>query len=358
MTALSENIYNSRAGRSEPKFKLWRSAGLLLTYKCTCACEFCYYNCSPDKDGLMPVETAIGAWHSLRILAGDDARIHITGGEPFLYWDHLQEILKEAKSERLGKADLIETNGFWATTDTIASQRLRRLDELGMHRLKISIDPFHQEYVDIEPARRLAQMAIEILGSDRVMVRWRKYLENPIEIKGLSPAERDQVYLSALRDYPCRFTGRAGGKLAALAASSMLDEPVLSRVEGNRASGIEHQENCRLDFLGAKGVHIDPFGNVFSGTCSGIIIGNVIATPLEDIWKQFTPARYETIDTLFNLGPAGLLEAAVKRSFKEEKAYADKCHLCTQIRQFLFDHGLENAEIGPAECYSDGSEAG
>ena len=43
MIELSENVYNSRLSRSEPKFKLWRSAGLLLTYKCNCACEFCYY---------------------------------------------------------------------------------------------------------------------------------------------------------------------------------------------------------------------------------------------------------------------------------------------------------------------------
>ena len=339
MTALSENIYNSRAGRSEPKFKLWRSAGLLLTYKCNCACECCYYNCSPDKDGLMPVETAIHTWHSLRILAGDDAKIHLTGGEPFLYWDHLQEVLKEAQSQKLGNIDLIETNGFWAVTDTVAAQRLKKLDELEMHRLKIIIDPFHQEYVDIEPARRLARIAIEVLGSDRVQIRWRKYLDDPTEMTGLSPAEREQVYLRALKDYPCRFTGRAAGKLAQLAAAEPTEN--LSAL------------NCKLDFLGAKGVHIDPFGNVFSGTCSGIIIGNVNATPLEEIWKQFTPDRYKLVDTLFNLGPAGLLEAAAKRGFKKEKTYANKCHLCTQIRQFFFDKGLENPEIGPAECYGD-----
>ena len=342
MTGLSENIYNSRAGRSEPKFKLWRSAGLLLTYKCNCACAFCYYKCSPDKDGLMPVETAIGAWHSLRILAGDDAKIHITGGEPFLYWDHLQEVLKAAKNEKLGKADLIETNGFWAVTDTIAAQRLKRLDELGLHRLKISIDPFHQEYVDIEPARRLARMTIEILGSDRVQIRWRKYLDDPTEMKGLSPAEREQVYLRAMKDYPCRFTGRAAGKLAQLVTG----EPI------ENLAGL----NCRSDFLGAKGVHIDPFGNVFSGTCSGIIIGNVNRTPLEDIWKQFSPDRHELVHTLFNVGPAGLLEAAIKRGFRAKETYADKCHLCTQIRQIFFDNGLENAEIGPSECYCDGSQ--
>ena len=71
MSLLSENIYNKRAGRDEPKFKIWRNAGLLLTYKCNAKCEFCYYNCSPQQGGLMPVEIAINAWQSLKELAGD-----------------------------------------------------------------------------------------------------------------------------------------------------------------------------------------------------------------------------------------------------------------------------------------------
>jgi len=338
MIELSENIYNSQAARNEPKFKLWRSAGLLLTYKCNCACEFCYYNCCPDKNGLMPVETAISAWQSLKILAGDGAKIHITGGEPFLYWDHLQEILKAAQKQSLGKVDLIETDGFWAANEKIARQRLNRLDELGMYRLKISTDPFHQEYVDIEPVRRLANLAGEILGPDRVLVRWRKYLEKPTKLKGLPPAEREEQYMSAIKDYPCRFTGRAAGKLAELVAS----EPV----EGLAAL------NCKSDFLGAKGVHIDPFGNVFSGTCSGIIIGNVNQRRLEDIWRQFGFSPNEFINTLFNSRPFGLLDKAAEMGYETAKVYAGKCHLCTSIRQFFFDNGLEASIIGPAECYS------
>jgi MoaA/NifB/PqqE/SkfB family radical SAM enzyme len=343
MTDLSENIYNSQTKRNEPKFKLWRSAGLLLTYKCNCACEFCYYNCSPEKNGLMPVDKAISAWKSLRILAGDSAKIHITGGEPFLYWDHLQEVLREAKSEKLGRVDLIETDGFWATSEKITRQRLKRLDELGMDRLKISTDPFHQEYVDLEPVQRLANIATEILGSGRVLVRWRKYLENPIESKGnlrtAPAAEREQMYISAMNDYPCRFTGRAAGKLAQLVASKPIEALAST--------------NCKSDFLAAKGVHIDPFGNVFSGTCSGIIIGNVNQSDLQDIWKQFHPARNEFINTLFNKGPYGLLAEAEKQRYKRSEFCADKCHLCTSIRQFLFNKGLEKPTIGPAECYAD-----
>jgi len=361
MIELSENIYNSRTTRSEPKFKLWRSAGLMLTYKCNCACEFCYYNCSPDKGGLMPVDTAINAWQSLKILAGDNAKIHITGGEPFLYWDHLQEILDQAQKQNLGKVDLIETNGFWATSEKIIRQRLKRLDELGMNRFKVSTDPFHQQYVDAELVRRLSDIAVDILGPERVLVRWQKYLDNPIDMKNLSPAELEQQYLNAIKDYPCRFTGRAGGNLAELAASSKLvsrasrpriaGKPVPSIAEGMPAT--RYKDTCRTSFLGAKGVHIDPIGNVFSGTCSGIIFGNINQTPLEDIWKQFDPWRNDLIGTLFNKGPYGLLAEAEKKGYERAECYAGKCHLCTSIRQFFFDNGLEKTIVGPAECYAE-----
>ena len=339
MSDLSENIYNSRLERNEPKFKLWRSAGLLLTYKCNCACEFCYYNCSPEKSGLMPVDMAIEAWRSLKVLAGDNAKVHITGGEAFLYWDHLQEILEAAQKRNLGKVDLIETNGFWATSDNIIRQRLQRLDELEMHRFKISTDPFHQEYVDIEPVRRLAEIALEMLGPQRVLVRWEKYLDNPVQIKESPPAIRERQYIEAIKDYPCRFTGRAAGKLAELFASKSIESIATM--------------NCKSDFLGAKGVHIDPFGNVFSGTCSGIIFGNINKNRLEDIWKNFHPEQNKIIHTLFSSGPVGLLEKAQKSGYKKKEFYADKCHLCTSIRQFLFEKGIEKSTIGPADCYAD-----
>ncbi len=300
----------------------------------------------------MPVETAINAWQSLKILAGDSAKIHFTGGEPFLFWDHLQEILEQAQKQNLGKVDLVETNGFWATSDKIVRQRLKRLDELGMNRFKVSTDPFHQQYVDIEPVRRLADIATEILGSERVLVRWRKYLENPIDMKSLSPAELEQQYIKAINDYPCRFTGRAGGKLAEMVASKSVESLAAM--------------NCKSDLLGAKGVHIDPFGNVFSGTCSGIILGNVnvraVREPpstgwpsplLEDIWKQFDPRGGGLISTLFNKGPYGLLAEAEKQGYKRGKFYASKCHLCTSIRQFFFDNGLEKSILGPVECYAE-----
>jgi MoaA/NifB/PqqE/SkfB family radical SAM enzyme len=340
MLDLSENIYNRQLTRDEPKFKLWRSAGLLLTYRCNAACEFCYYNCSPEKGGLMPAETCIAAWRSLMILAGDQAKIHLTGGEAFLYWDHLVEVLSEAKKQGFGPVDLIETNGFWAKDDRLVTGRLSALTELGVQRLKISVDPFHQEYVDIEPVRRLARRAKEMLGPDRVQVRWEKYLADcGLRIADCgSQEERDKAYVQAYRDYPFRFTGRAAGRVADLLAS----KPAQAFAD----------DNCLAGFLGAKGVHIDPYGNIFSGTCSGIVLGNINEEPLEKIWRQFHPRQNAFIQTLCEKGPCGLLEQTKSLGYQELSAYAGKCHLCSHIRRFLFEKGLMQPTVGPAECYT------
>ena len=345
MKSMSDSIYNQNIGRNLPKFKIWRSAGFLLTYKCNASCEFCYYNCSPKQGGLMPVEIAVSAWQTLKELAGNSAKVHITGGEPFLYWDRLVEILQEAKMHNLGPVDMIETNGFWAVGEKIIKDRLKLLNEFGMSWLKISCDPFHQEYVDVEPVRRLAHIAKELLGKGRVLVRWEKYLENPVEMKNITAAERDSHYVETLKNYPCRFTGRAAGRIAELVVRQSSPQVAKDTVEQISKS------NCRDAFLGAKGIHIDPYGNVFIGTCSGIIIGHISETTLAEIWQNWRPENDKFVNTLFNSGPAGLLDEALKLGYKPAKLYAGKCHFCTSIRQFFFDKGLYKSTIGPAECY-------
>jgi MoaA/NifB/PqqE/SkfB family radical SAM enzyme len=167
-----------------------RSAGLLLTYRCSAACEFCYYHCSPEKGGLLPVETCLAAWRSLKDLAGDAAKVHLTGGEPFLCWDRLVEILAEGRRQKLGPVDLVETNGSWATEETLVRDRLRILLDLDVHRLKISVDPFHQEYVDIRSLRLLATAAKELFGAERVLVRWEEYLGDRVSGAAASEACR------------------------------------------------------------------------------------------------------------------------------------------------------------------------
>lgn len=338
MKELSENVYNQRAGRDQPKLKLWRYAGLLLTYKCTAECRFCYYRCSPDKGGLMSVDMAMKAWEGLRRLAADSARIHITGGEPFMYFQRLLEIVTRAKALGLTGLDSIETNGYWATDEKLICDRIGLLASAGMHRLKISWDPFHAEFIDSAKIELLVKVASKLLGADRVLLRWQKYMENPIDMRQLSEKQRFDAFRSAIQDYPCRFTGRATGKVAQLFADKTVKQLAT--------------QNCKKAYLSAKGVHIDPYGNIFSGLCSGISIGDINKCDLDELWKRFDPGKQGFVGGLFADGPCGSLSKAAKGGYQARPLYADKCHLCTEVRHFYFDNNLQKTIIGPADCYT------
>jgi len=337
MKKLSENIFNKGLRQDQPKLSLWRHAGLMLTYKCPAACEFCYYNCSPDKGGLMPVDTALNAWSSMIDLAGDYAEIHITGGEPFLYFDYLAELTERAKNDRLTGLDAIETNACWATDSNTIIKRLTVLKQNGLRRLKISWDPFHAQFIEAEKVILLAQTAPDVLGRDNVLVRWAKYLDKDIDMKALDIDQRWQLYKETRDSYSVRFTGRAAGKLADLYADKSPQS--LANL------------NCNNYYLSAKGVHIDPYGNVFSGLCSGIIIGNVNQKPLMNIWQEFDPATHPLVADLCQGGPTALIHLAEEQGYKIRPKYAGKCHLCTDLRQFFFDKGQKLPIIGPSECY-------
>ena len=285
----------------------------------------------------MPTKTAISAWKSLFDLAGDTAKVHITGGEPFLYFDELAEIVTAAKQLGLKGLDSIETNASWATNKKLITDRIKLLDDAGMDRLKISWDPFHAEFVDQKNVELLADTAAQILGKDRVMVRWEKYLQKPVNNHQPTAEQQMTDYIGAAKDDPCRFTGRAADELASKVADKTVDQIVKS--------------DCAGSFLSAKGVHIDPYGNVFSGLCSGIIVGNVNEKPLDEIWKDFDPERNEFFNVVFSKSPTGLLNKAIENGYNTKEAYAGKCHLCTEIRSFFFDKGLMDSIIGPFDCY-------
>lgn len=337
MMNILENKYNMHIGREQAKLKIWRYAGLMLTYQCSAACAFCYYCCDPRQGGLMPTDVALGAWESLVRLAGKEARVHLTGGEPFLVFDRLAEIVQQAHKAGLTGLEYVETNASWANQTSDIQEKLRFLAENGMEKLKISCDPFHQEFVDIQKVIHLQTIAKTILGPERVMVRWQRYLQNPVNFKAINDTEKQAIYRQALSDDPCRLTGRAAFRLADLLP---------------QRSWTDYLHNpCSQSILGAKGVHIDPYGNVFSGQCSGLVVGNLAKQQLDTLWRDFNPLSSPPWKQLLTEGPAGLMGEALAQGYIQRPGYASKCHLCTDLRRFFFDKSLFWPIISPRECY-------
>ncbi|MBI9018236.1 MAG: hypothetical protein JEZ07_13350 [Phycisphaerae bacterium] len=337
---INANAYNCGVGRVDMKYKIWSSAGIMLTYWCPAACSCCYVHCGPDAGSAeteMSVEMAIECWKDIRRLAGDRGLLHLTGGEPFGDYGRLIKILEIAHDEKLQGLEKIETNAYWCTDEKVVRQRLTELKALGVKKLHISTDIYHQEFIPIENVQLLVNIGREILGEDGLQIRWLDYFENPVSTKNMSAEQRLEVFKENYFLRKERLLGRAVAELPAVLELKGIEE--LSKY------------NCRRSIFGAKHIHIDGAGNVFSGTCVGIKIGTISQSAgLYDLWCNYNPEKHPIFSILAKKGPVGLLDI-LKNTELENKKYADKCHLCYEIRRYLYENAMFIEHIGPGICY-------
>ena len=347
--------YNARVQRpdkSKPMpVKYWTFAGLLLTYWCNARCANCYVCSSPSCRADMSPEAALAFWAGLQRASPHGCRIHIGGGEPFGRWPTLIELARRARRDGLAPLEAVETNAFWATGPEILRDRLAALDQAGMRRLTISTDPYHQQFVPIERVRLAARLAEEVLGAPRVRLRWRDWAAEGFDTDRLTGSQRAELFAEYARKGRDRITGRAAAMLAGFfqlrPTEAFADNP------------------CNERLLRSRHVHVDGHGIVCPGTCAGIVLGRAAgAASIGRIWRSLaarfagdvdpaaTGAPLEVVATLARAGPVGLMPAARERGYSPRpQGYAGKCHLCWDIRRWLFENEYFRDQLGPACVY-------
>ena len=265
---------------------------LLLTYQCNYECDHCFVWGSPRQTGVMTLTDIRRVLRQAEVAAEVEA-IFYEGGEPFLYYPILWRGVEEAA--RRGFRVGIVTNGYWATAEEDALVWLTPLAPF-LHSLSVSSDFYHADEMMSQQAQR-ANAAAEQLG---------------IPVSTISVATPDDEDPS-LTPLMCR--GRAVEKLASKRPSRAW----------------QSFTECPYEDLRDPGrVHVDPFG--FLHICHGISLGNLYRTPLSEICLAYAPEADPVVGPLLRGGPA---ELAREHSLIPEKAYADACHLCYEVRQTL-----------------------
>jgi hypothetical protein len=314
------------------------AAGLLPTYWCSARCAHCYELSSPRRSGWMTLDDARSHLAALRRLGADPAGIHIGGGEPFGNYPLLVDIVRAAREVGLDGLGYVETNGYWATDDELARRRLTELRDAGLRQLSLSADVFHQSYVDPACLTRLWTVARDVFGPRGVRARRWRFLKAPLDLRAATDDERRAAYAQALAEHAERMTGRAARELA----------PLVPGRPAARFAG----ELCSEALRDSGHVHVDPNGYVFPGTCAGLLLGRASAThPLDAI---LAAPRGQLWRLLVAGGPVQLLALAASLGYRElPGGYADKCHLCTSVRKFLYERGQNAEELGPREMYAE-----
>ncbi|MDU1955601.1 MAG: radical SAM protein [Peptoniphilus lacydonensis] len=128
----------------------YKCLGLLYTRKCTEKCPICCFCCSPKRNEKMDKDDAIKFINAA--IDNEIRYIGISGGEPFIYLEEIEEIMNHFREECIFN---ITTNGFWAINKEKTREILERLAKNSLVALKISIDKYHLENISINNIKNI-----------------------------------------------------------------------------------------------------------------------------------------------------------------------------------------------------------
>lgn len=324
------------------------SAGILLSYRCSCTCKHCMYACSPAwaGDWISPNDLDCILYQLSSTIQGNpdapalsiNTGLHITGGEPFLNYPLLLDAISRARDYRI-PGRFVETNSFWCTDDSRVSSHLLQLREVGLDGMLISVNPFVVEHVPFQRIQRAIASAQPLFGQGLMI--YQPYFYRVFQRLGLHNTLPFTAYLHqdpfGLRRVELLPMGRAVYTMA----------PLFSRYPAHHFFG----QSCRRELTRDWHIHIDNYGNYIPGYCGGISLGD--ARHLEQLYETgIDLAQFPTLDALVT-DVSQLYRLGVHEHGYEALAggYISKCHLCVDIRAHIATQTTQYQELQPSLFY-------
>lgn len=137
----------------------YTTLGIMMHNTCNAACDICSVKCSPNGKKELNVDKLKEFIESCR--GTGIKNVSFTGGEPFIRYDALRELISYAHERELVPS--VVTNGFWAVDDNEAWAKLIELKRTGLERINISYDSHHAKFVSAENINRIIK-ACEKIG--------------------------------------------------------------------------------------------------------------------------------------------------------------------------------------------------
>lgn len=260
----------------------------LLTYQCTFECDHCFVWSSPWQNGTMTANDLKNYIDQARDIESIDW-IYFEGGEPFLYYPILLEGVYYA--HKSGFKIGIVTNGYWANDPYDAIVWLKPIADK-IDDLSVSTDLFHYDVKISQQSKNIQEIC--------------KELDISIGIISIAQAEDNYIEDNLM------YRGRAAEKLTS----------------GRENTHYLEFTECPYENLSNPSrFHLDPLG--YLHICQGIVAGNILRTPLQNIINKYDPTEHPIISSLIQGGP---LKLAEDFNVPSHQYYADACQMCYETR--------------------------
>lgn len=283
---------------------------IALTYRCNCACAFCYAGCgctanpAGSQDEMSYAETT----RILDILFYEAKvpSVSFTGGEPTLV-PYLPELIRYAKD--LGMRVNLITNGT-----RISKEFARKLADYGLDSAQVSLEgvtaAVHDSLVSLPGAFDLSTAAVHHLTEAGIVTHTnttitRMNIQECLEMPRFVRDELDRKRFSmnliipagsgAEHDELCVSYSTIGRYLVGIMAASadagvefMWYSPVPMCMFNSVANGLGNKGCSACDGL----ISIAPNGDVLPCSSCADAVGNLLKEPFENVWQSRRAMRY------------------------------------------------------------------
>jgi len=299
---------------SPPPFRV----ALMITENCNAACAHCWFDCDPTSGATMSLTDARNYVDKASRIPSIEW-ISLTGGEPMLHVNLVEDIVAYASDQGI-KTELV-TNCSWAVTPMKAFDVLRRLSDVGLTVLNISVDNFHQATIPFERIK-ISYETAKSLGI-RIVVMTALSKSSKLRLAEVSRLLGEEIpppgegvpWEHAAIGIESGFT--PVGRGAAISRSDWY-------IDGSPLTG-----GCGVVL---RDLGVRPSGEVLpccsaSSTLRGFELGNLNIQGLEGMLMDAWGRGFFKV--LSEKGPMGLLKA------QPQGVYVNKCHLCYETLRGL-----------------------
>lgn len=268
------------------------------------------------------------------------AQIHIGGGEPFLNPQRLLDIVETAFNYGICLS-YVETNAFWGNNPNKYEPILKELYKLGLRSILISVSPFHAEFIKPQTSINAIKMVRSVFGYAGAFIWIAEFLAILSKHDKAENFDIKTMGAEMVRQAADMYYLIPGGRCGYLQPAVAMKRPARDFF----------MTSCGRELISTAHFHIDAYGNYMpGGLCGGIAMCDYKRAG-DEINLNDRPL----LKILYNEGIKGLYEIALKAGYSElSDGYCGKCHLCVDIRNYLFNNAGENEfiELAPAEFYN------
>lgn len=316
------------------------SGGLVTNYDCSANCAHCRHKASPYRTkGFITEEITARILSKLENLGCQS--LHIEGGEPFLYPEHLIKTVKQINKSKITLEHIV-TNCSWYKNQKDALKLLQKLQDHGLRRLVLKVGPFQNAFIPLKKVKQVQQTA-SLLGIQAMV--WDNEIYPDVaafdETKTHPISKYIKTYGSGFMEKvaDCQNVNFAGRSFNAY-------EKHLPKY--TIADLMRQNQGCDLDFPTATHFHVDLLGNfIFSHT-------NGVTIHIDDLGQDLDPRKYPYLHVLMLGGIESFYQLARQKfHFTAKQEYLSKCHLCFDIRTFLVkNNAVQSPDLQPLEFYT------